>query len=81
MFPRIPIHKLRHKIPFCYEYITSFDKLHETSLSWKECFYSSLKNEMCSIDKYEQTCGMFREFECVDIDTFIGIIIYWTYVI
>ncbi|GFR68008.1 hypothetical protein ElyMa_003720600 [Elysia marginata] len=46
---------------FPYEYITSIEKLNETSLPPREAFYSSLRNSELSQENYDFLCGVWRE--------------------
>jgi len=59
------------KLPFCYEYITSFEKLKEERLPAKEFWYSSLSDEIISDRDYEQCQNIFRNFNCRSIQDYL----------
>ncbi|GFN90296.1 Zinc finger protein 546-like [Plakobranchus ocellatus] len=46
---------------FPYEYITSLEKLEETSLPPREAFYSSLRNSELSQQNYDYLCQVWRD--------------------
>jgi hypothetical protein len=60
-FPEENIAKLLlRKNVYCYDYIDSHDKFHETSLPPKEAFYNRLKEEHISDKDYEQVKKLVR---------------------
>ncbi|KAJ8912711.1 hypothetical protein NQ315_012265 [Exocentrus adspersus] len=47
---------------FPYEYLDSWEKLKETSLPPKECFYSKIKNSEISEEDYIHACNVWNSF-------------------
>jgi hypothetical protein len=50
-----------------YDYITSYNVLHEKELPSIESFYSKLTNTNCSEDAYKQAQHVFKTFKCKSI--------------
>ncbi|GFO22474.1 hypothetical protein PoB_004897900 [Plakobranchus ocellatus] len=46
---------------FPYEYITSIEKLDETSLPPRDAFYSSLRNSELPVQNYDYVCKVYKE--------------------
>ncbi|XP_059217627.1 uncharacterized protein LOC131994766 [Stomoxys calcitrans] len=55
---------MRKKGVFCYEYLTSFDKLAETRLPPIEAFFSKLYNKKCSSEDYTHAKEVWHTFNC-----------------
>ena len=43
-FPKDKIHLITRKLPYCYDYIYSFEKFNEETIPPKEAFYNRLNN-------------------------------------
>lgn len=47
-----------------YDYITNFDKLHDTRLPYRKDFYNKLNNKECSEEDYNNAINVWRKFNC-----------------
>ena len=52
---------------FCYEYISTWDRLYEEKLPQKSKFYSSLSKKGISDSDYDRAITFFETFECENI--------------
>jgi hypothetical protein len=70
-FPEENIAKLLlRKNVYCYDYIDSHDKFHETSLPPKEAFYNRLKEEHISDKDYEQVKNVWNALKMKNLGNF-----------
>nr|XP_045612339.1 uncharacterized protein LOC123766905 [Procambarus clarkii] len=58
---------------FCYDYISSLEKLNEPALPPPEAFYNSLKHEAISETDYTQAKEVFRLAECKTIGDYLKV--------
>ncbi|XP_069161193.1 uncharacterized protein [Procambarus clarkii] len=58
---------------FCYDYISSLEKLDEPALPPPEAFYNSLKHEAISENDYKQAKDVFRLVECKTIGDYLKV--------
>ena len=65
--PEEDFNLLLQKGVFPYEYMTSFETLHEQSLPPKECFYSGLTKKNITPDEYTFAKKVFSTFHCQNL--------------
>lgn len=67
-FPNdIEFNLMKRKGVFCYEYLSTFDKLNERKLPDINNFYSSLNDKHCSQEDYEHAKNVWDTFNCQNL--------------
>ncbi|XP_050516578.1 uncharacterized protein LOC126891446 [Diabrotica virgifera virgifera] len=61
---------IRRKGVFPYTYVESFEKLNETWLPSKECFYDNLKGEPISDEDYRRASEVWTIFKCTTLGSY-----------
>ncbi|XP_072400351.1 uncharacterized protein [Diabrotica undecimpunctata] len=61
---------IRQKGVFPYTYVNSFEKLNETWLPNKECFYDNLKGEPVSDEDYKRASEVWTIFKCTTLGSY-----------
>ncbi|XP_041361771.1 uncharacterized protein LOC121377749 [Gigantopelta aegis] len=62
---------LTRKLPFCYEYIDSFEKLNDTQLPKHKDFYSQLSESNISDEEYTFAKKLWEEFHIKTLEEFM----------
>ncbi|XP_046570051.1 uncharacterized protein LOC124278380 [Haliotis rubra] len=62
---------LTRKLPYCYEYVDSFDKLEETKLPSRDEFYSSLSEDTISKEDYDFAHDIWMTFKISSVREFM----------
>ena len=64
---------LMRKGVFPYDYIDSWERLKETQLPAKECFFNKLTDSHISDAEYEHAQNVWRAFNCVSLARYLGL--------
>lgn len=61
------IHLVTRKGVYPYEYTNSWDKLDETNIPDKKCFYNSITDEQISEENYKHAIEVWNRFKCKNL--------------
>ena len=58
---------------FCYDHITSFERLEKPALPNREAFYNKLSDVECSEADYADAQQVWTEFYCTTLKNYLGL--------